>query len=138
VLLNTPLEAEAFVRVRIWGTVNFSDADPDLVPIIGPQDIRIRVMSFGGGAAAPFVLTIQADRDLTAGSETISASNVSWTATPSPPLQNGTLSTVTPTLLGSGNGFKFFFGRLSFYFRNSWDYNPGNYSTTATITLSGP
>jgi hypothetical protein len=96
------------------------------------------VQAFNGRVTLPWVLTIQADGDLTAGGETIPASSISWTAAPSPPLHNGTLSTVIPVLLGSGSDSRTFFGQLSFYFQNSWSYSPGTYSTTATITLSTP
>lgn len=138
-LLCAVPDAQALVKLSIWGPVTFPDADPDLVPVIGPVDVRVRVQAIDRGTPIPWVLTIQADGDLTSGPQTISATNVSWTATPSPPLQSGTLSTVIPVLLGSeARGPRPFFGQLSFYFQNSWSYVPGNYSTTATVTLSTP
>jgi hypothetical protein len=128
-------DAAAFVRVRIWGTVNFPDADPDMTPVIGPSDVRIRIFATD---RAPWVLTIQADTDLLSGTDMIPASNISWVPVPRPPFQAGTLSTVMPQLLGSGPNRVIVWGRLYFYMQNSWGYSPGNYTGTATITMSQP
>jgi hypothetical protein len=137
-LLTIPVPARAVLRIHIYGSVTFPDADPDTTPVVGPEPIRVRVLSFGPGRGVPWTLTMQADEDLTAGPEIIPAANVSWTATPSPPFQDGVLSTVVPILLGSGRGDTRIWGQLNFYLQNSWSYIPGDYSTTTTITLSAP
>ncbi len=137
-LLAVATVSSALVRVHIYGAVSFPDADPDTTPILGPEDVRIRVLSFGSDSSVSWMLTMQADADLTAGPEVIPASNISWRATPSPPFRDGVLSTVVPILLGSGSGDTRMWGQLSFYMQNSWNYVPGYYSTTAMITLSAP
>lgn len=137
-LLGVATVSSALVRIHIYGAVSFPDADPDTTPILGPEDVRIRVMSFGSDRTASWILTMQADADLTAASEVIPASNISWRAAPSPPFRDGVLSTVVPILLGSGSGDTRMWGLLSFYMQNSWSYISGYYSTTAMITLSAP
>lgn len=137
-LLLLPATSLALVQVRIYGSASFPDGDPDAFPVLGPANVRIRVMSFGPGGSVPWVLTMQADGDLTAGPDVIPASNISWKAAPSPPFRDGVFSTVVPVLLGSGGGDVRLWGQLSFYMQNSWDYVPGDYSSTAMITLSAP
>src|SRR5207237_10024174 len=83
-------------------SVSFASADPDLSPILTavPIVITVRVRQNAG----PWTLTVLAGGDLIAGPAAVDISNVSWTATPAPPYQNGTLSKTVAQRLASGTG----------------------------------
>jgi hypothetical protein len=120
-------------------SITFQSADPDLTPTITAQAIvvRYRVQNNAGGS---WRLTVLASGDLISGLESIDISSVSWTATPSPPFQAGTLSkTVQQTVAsGSGNVNPQRTGTLVFRLVNSWDYSVGTYTQTFIFTLSAP
>lgn len=125
------------VQINVYGDVDFPDADPDVTPVIGPIQLRIRVNA-PVGPGSLWTLTLLADTDLTSGTDVIPASSVSWVASPSPPFQDGTLSTTVPTLVGSGTTSAHQWGMMDFYLLNSWGYEPGSYTAQATYTLSIP
>jgi hypothetical protein len=97
--------------------------------------VRVRVWGNPGGA---WILTALADSDLQSGPDLISIGNVFWTASNSPPFQDGFLSTVLPIVAGAGTDPTNERSNLDFYFNNSWDYVTGDYSATATLTLAAP
>ena len=97
--------------------------------------VEVRALAVPG---SPWILTIIADSDLMSGTSAIPIGEITWTASPSPPFQAGTLSTVVPSVLGSGLSHFTALLTLSFYLRNSWSYEPGHYAATATLTLSSP
>ena len=125
------------LTLTITGSVSFPDQSPDIVPVIGPDDVSVSVRSLAA-PGTPWVLTMVADSDLTSGTDVIPIGNVSWTASPSPPFQGGILSTVVPVVLGNGVSHFSSVATLGFYLQNSWDYVPGDYTATATLTLSSP
>lgn len=137
-LLLAPTDADAQV-VRLWlfGSVSFPDVDPDLQTQVGPERVWLWVR-VTGTFGTPWVLTLVADSDLVSGPDVIPASNVSWTALPSPPFQNGVLTTAVPVVVASGITPVSSLARLDFWLQNSWSYNVGNYGGTATFTLSSP
>ena len=120
-------------------SVTFPSADPDTTPSIATQSILItyRVQQNQGGS---WRLTVLASGDLITGPSSIDISNVSWTATPTPPFQTGTLSkTVSQTVAsGSGNANPAQTGTLVFRLVNSWTYSAGLYTQTIVFTLSAP
>ena len=99
--------------------------------------MRYRVQQNAGQS---WRLTVLASGDLIAAPASIDISNVSWTATPAPPFQAGTLSkTVEQTVAsGSGNVNPQQTGTLVFRLVNSWNYSVGIYSQSIVFTLSAP
>ena len=124
------------IRLRINGTISFPDGNPATVPLIGPDNmlIQARVRC----ATGAWVLTVIADDDLRDGVATIPVSAISWQAWPSGRWNSGSLSTTVPFVMGSGGNPTNSVGLCRFYLDNSWDYNVGSYTTTATYTLSSP
>jgi len=119
-------------------SISFASADPDISPVIAaaPVVVTIRVRQNTG----PWSLTVLANGDLLAGSATVDITNVSWTATPAPPFQNGTLSKTVaqPMASGTGNVNPAQNGSVTFRLANSWTYSAGNYTQTVFFTLSAP
>lgn len=119
-------------------SIVFASADPDLVPVImaAPVTVQIRVRQNTG----PWQLTVLANGDLISGADTVDITNVSWTATPAPPFQGGTVSKTVAQRVASGtadvnppqNG------SVMFRLANSWNYAAGTYSQTLVFTLSAP
>ncbi len=124
-------------RLTLSGGVTFPDADPDAVPVIGPQVITLGVQVLGP-VGVPWTLTFIANSDLQSGGNVIPISNVSWTVTPNPPFRDGALSTATPIVLATGVSHSRLLATFNFYMPNSWNYVPGNYTATATFTLAAP
>ena len=73
-------------------------------------------------------------------SASVDITNVSWTATPAPPFQNGTLSKTVAQRMASGTGVvnPATNGSVTFRLANSWNYTAGLYTQTVTFTLSAP
>ena len=117
-------------------TITFPSSDPDTVPVIAAAPIRVSYIA--QGAPNPWTITVRAGGNLISGASTIPISNVSWTATPSPPFRNGTLSTVAQTLATGTGLINIDRGDVTFRFVNSWNYTVGNYTQTVTFTLSSP
>jgi hypothetical protein len=119
--------------------VSFPASDPDAVPMIlsGPMTVSYRIRQNSGSA---WSLTVLAGGDLISGPSRVDISNVTWTATPSPPFQNGTLSKTVAQRLASGTGnvANPSSGSVTFRLANSWTYNTGTYTQTVVFTLSSP
>jgi hypothetical protein len=118
-------------------TINFPDADPDDTPSI-PADNTVSVSS-KIRSSSDSNLTVLANGDLTAGTNTIGINNVTWTASGSGYV-GGTMNKTTSQSVGSwagpSSGNKV--GTLTFSLANSWGYAPGSYTATATYTLTAP
>lgn len=119
-------------------TVSFPSEDPDIVALVpaAPIVVSIRIRQSDG----PWTLTVLAGGDLIAGPSTVDITNVSWTATPAPPFQNGTLSKTVAQQMASGTGNvnPATNGSVTFRLANSWNYTAGLYTQTVTFTLSAP
>jgi hypothetical protein len=119
-------------------TVAFVAGDPDTTPSISanPIVVTVRVQQNSG----PWQLSVQTGGDLQSGTSSIDAAQVTWTASPSPPFQNGTLSKVSGQTMASGTGNVNPAMSSSVVFRlaNSWTYSAGLYSQTVVFTLSAP
>lgn len=137
--LPAPAAAQRVTLALQPTTITFQSADPDTTPVIPAQSIviRYRVQQNAGGA---WRLTVLAAGDLISGPASIDISNVSWTATPNPPFQAGTLSkTVEQTVAsGSDNVNPQQTGTLVFRLVNSWNYSVGTYTQSFVFTLSAP
>ncbi len=122
-------------------TITFASANPDTTPTVvsAPITVQIRVRQL-----LPIIgqwqLSVLAGGDLVAGPSTIPITNVTWTATPAPPFQNGTLSRTTAQRIagGTANVNPAQTGTVTFRFANSWTYDAGIYTQTLTFTLSSP
>jgi hypothetical protein len=120
-------------------TITFANADPDTTPSITAPSItvsyRVRNNLLGN-----WRITLLAGGDLTAGGATIPVTNVTWTATPAPPFQNGTMSRTLAQTLASGSGDvqNTTTGTVVFRLANSWTYNAGIYNASFVFTLSAP
>ena len=135
-LVSIPAHA-GNVSLTLTGSLLFPDESPDLVPVIGPQPISLDVKAVGR-RNIPWTLTLVANGDFQSGPDTIPITNVSWSAFPSPPYNGGTLSITTPVLVASGFTHEHTVVNFDFYMQNSWAYNAGNYTATATFTLAAP
>lgn len=119
--------------------ITFSSGDPDTVPLLSAPPLQITYRVRGNGNS-PWSLTVLAAGDLIAGGSRIDISNVTWVATPAPPLQNGTLSKTVPQRIASGTGNvnPDSIGSITFRLANSWTYDLGSYTQTILFTLSAP
>jgi hypothetical protein len=121
------------------GTIVIPTADPDTVPVLAsaPVSVNYRVRQ---NNRQMWLLTVEAGGDLVSGPSTIDISAVTWTASPSPPFQGGTLSrTGAQTVAtGAGNVASPSVGSLTFRLANSWTYDAGTYTQTLVFTLSTP
>lgn len=119
-------------------SIVFVSADPDAVPLVAaaPVTVQIRVRQTPG----PWQLTVLANGDLISGPDTVDITNVTWTATPAPPFQSGTLSKTVAQRVASGTATVNppQNGSVTFRLTNSWNYAAGTYSQTLVFTLSAP
>jgi hypothetical protein len=119
--------------------ITFPSSDPDAVPIIlaAPVTVTYRIRQNSGST---WSLTVLAGGDLISGPSRVDISNVTWTATPGPPFQNGTLSKTVAQRIASGTGnvANASSGSVTFRLANSWTYNTGTYTQTVVFTLSSP
>lgn len=120
-------------------TVTFQSADPDTTPVVSAQPILVRYR-VQQNVGQPWRLAVLATGDLIAAPASIDISNVSWTATPTPPFQAGTLSKTVEQTVASGSGSvnPQQTGTVVFRLVNSWNYSVGIYSQTIVFTLSAP
>lgn len=119
-------------------SISFASANPDTTPVVTapPIVVTVRVRQNAG----PWTLTVLANGDLLSGPSTVDISNVTWTATPAPPFQGGTLSKTVAQRVASGTGTVNppQNGSLTFRLANSWTYNAANYTQTLVFTLTAP
>jgi hypothetical protein len=119
-------------------SISFSAADPDITPqITANRTVRVTIRITSGGGR-PWQLTLQANGNLSDSSTTasIDISNISWTATSSPPFQAGTLAANIAQIGASGTGNVNRSADLTFVFQNLWTYWAGSYTQTVTFTLA--
>lgn len=128
----------SIARLEISPTsVQFPDADPDTTPQVPatPGAITITAKTRAPEGAS-ILLTVQASDVLRSGTNTLSESNISWTATGAGFLP-GTLSRQAVTLATFvGSGFRT--GTQSLRFKNLWSHPVGNYSLSIQYTLTAP
>ncbi|MFC1572510.1 hypothetical protein ACFL6M_02815 [Candidatus Eisenbacteria bacterium] len=136
-IINATVAARAKLEISPT-TINFADADPDLVDPIpateSPVSVNVKVRTTSGGAVTLICL---ANGDLQSGGDVIGIDNVTWTATGGG-FVNGTLSNSAAQSVGSWTGSGNRSGTLDFFLGNSWDFNVGNYTQTVDYTLTAP
>jgi len=138
-LLGDPAAAQRVnLQVRP-NSITFPTADPDVAPTVQAQPLVVRYQVRNNDTQG-WRLTVLAAGDLIAGASMIDIGNVSWTATPTPPFQAGTLSkTVEQTVAsGFGNVQQSQTGTLTLYLNNLWSYDVGVYTQSIVFTLSAP
>ena len=119
-------------------TINFPDADPDLVNRIPATENSVTVTSAMRTGPNEFSdLTCLADGNLVSGPNTIPISRVSWRAGGAG-YRNGTMSAIVPRTAGRWRGPGTMGGTFDFFLLNSWTYNVGNYTQTVVYTLTVP
>jgi hypothetical protein len=120
-------------------SVSFADADPDTTPSITASNVTLSY-KVTGNAGHAWRITIVSSTDLTSGSATIPISDITWTATPAPPFQAGTMSTTVQQTMASStdNINPARTATVVFRLANSWNHNVGAYSATFTLTMSAP
>jgi len=119
------------------GSFTFPSADPDLSPVVTAPALTV-TCKVSGNPHGNWRLTVLAGDDLVSGAQRIDISNVSWTATPAPPFQAGTVSKTVAQTLASGSGNVNQTGSVTFALSNSWTYTVGTYTVGITFTLSAP
>jgi hypothetical protein len=135
--INAAVAARATLTLGS-AAINFPDSDPDTVnPIPATENAVSVTAKVRTGAASNPTLTVQASGPLTSGTDTIAISNVTWTATGSG-FSAGTMNSTTPQTCGSWTGSGNRSGTFSYFLVNSWDYQVGNYTATATYLLTAP
>ena len=119
-------------------TINFPDADPDVVNPIPASENAVTVSSrVRTGAASVSILTCLANGDLVDGANSVPISNVTWTSTGSGYVA-GTMNNSAAQTAGSWTGSGLNSGTFSYFLANSWAYNVGNYTQTVLYTLTAP
>ena len=119
--------------------ISFPSSDPDALPVVvaAPVTVSYRIRQNAGSG---WSLTVLAGGDLISGPSRVDISNVTWTATPAPPFQGGTLSKTVAQRIASGTGnvANPSSGSVMFRLANSWTYSTGTYTQTVLFTLSSP
>lgn len=119
-------------------TLTFPDADPDTTPSIAATEGAITVTAKGKtSAGSNITLTLLAAGDLTSGTDTIAISHVTWTASGTG-FVAGTMNKTTAQSVASWTNSGNRSGTVSFALANSWDYQTGSYTASATYTLTAP
>jgi hypothetical protein len=135
--INATVAARATLTLGA-GTINFPDSDPDTVPSIAaaenPVSVTARIRTGSGNTPT---LTVAASGPLTSGGDTIAISNVTWTAAAAPFI-GGTMNTVAQSAATFAAGSGTYTSSFSFFLANSWAYNLGAYTASATYTLTAP
>lgn len=119
-------------------TINFPDADPDVVdPIPATENsvsVEAKIRTTGAGVAT---LTCLANGDLVSGTDLIDISNVTWTASGGG-YGAGTMNAAVAQSAGSWAGSGSRSGTFDFFLANSWAYAVGNYTQDVVYTLTAP
>jgi hypothetical protein len=125
-------------HARLSTTLEFPDADPDLVPLVAAVPAAITVTAKTRTTRNNQVmLTVQPTADLRSGLLTIPAAMLRWTAT-GIGFVGGTLAAGSGETVATWTSSGVRTGTQSFLFENRWTHPPGTYSVTLVYTLSSP
>ncbi len=117
-------------------TFDVDDADPDTgQPIAADYPVNVTA-KFRTTVTAQ--LTVSANSDLVDGGKSIAIGNVTWESSSPDFATTGTMKKNTAVTVASFNGSGTRTGSLNFFLANKWEYTPGNYTATATYTLTAP
>jgi hypothetical protein len=137
VTINAAVDAKAKLELSA-STLTFPNSDPDTVPSIPSNEGGVTVTAKANTSRGSTVtLTLVASDDLKSGSDTIDIGNITWTGSGAG-FVNGTMNQTTPQTVASWSGSGNHTGTVTHVLANSWDYVAGNYSATATYTLTAP
>ena len=135
--VNATVGARASMTLST-NTINFPGGDPDTTPSIpaneNPVTVTVKVRT---GSSSTVTLTHQASENLKDGAKSISITKLSWTAIGAG-FVAGTMSKNSEVMAGNWTGPGICTGTFSYFFDNNWEYEPGNYSTLTTYTLTAP
>ena len=136
--VNANVAARAKLALSV-SAINFPDADPDSTPSIAATEGAVSVTaSVRTGTGTLAYLDHLAAGDLVSGSDAITITNVSWTATGTG-FSSGAMSKTNPgTRAGGWAGSGVRSGTFTYSFANSWSYATGNYTASSTYTLTAP
>lgn len=137
--INATVAARAKLTIAPT-TINFPDADPDLVsPIPATENGSITVLSnIRTTSVGVSSLVCLANGDLiAAGATDIPITNVTWTSSGAGYI-GGTMSNSASQAVGSFTGSGANVGGFDFFLANSWAYDVGSYSQTVLYTLTTP
>lgn len=120
-------------------TINFSDADPTLVPIVSATEnpVLVTVKIRKDPSVALTATLVCQGGPLLSGSDSIASGNISWTASGTG-FTGGTLSSTSPQTVGTWTSSGVYTGNLVFQLSNLWSYATGNYTGNVTYTLTAP
>ena len=119
-------------------TLDFPDADPDIVPLVAAVPASITVTAKTRTTRSnQVILTVQPTGDLRSGILTIPAAMLRWTATGTG-FVGGALATGSNETVGTWTSSGVRSGTQSFIFEYRWTHPPGTYSITLVYTLSSP
>jgi hypothetical protein len=119
-------------------TISFPDASPTTSPTIAANSTVSVTAKVRTGSASSPTLTVLANGDLASGAQTIAISNVTWTASGAPFI-GGTMNKTTAQSAASfSQGSGSYAGSYAYSLVNSWSYDTGSYTQTATYTLTAP
>jgi hypothetical protein len=129
----------SLARLSLSNTsITFPDADPETVLQVpaasGPLQITARARTPRNTLVT---LTVQANSDLRSGVTTLPASLITWSGS-GPGFLDGTMSRLSPQLVGSWTGSGARQGTQLYRFQNAWTHPPGTYSVTLVYTLAIP
>ena len=137
ITLSTNIASRAKLTFGLY-TMNFPDANPDTVPSnpanVNPLSVTSSTRT---GSSQTVTLTCLATGDLISGTNTISISNMTWTATGTGYV-SGTMNRTTAQTAGSWTASGQRIGTFSYFLVNSWSYIVGSYSTSIGYTLTAP
>lgn len=119
-------------------TLSFGFHLPKTKPVVKADQPMIVTVIVLDDNNEGWTVSLLAHGDLLSGHNFIPARALSWTATPSPPFQNGQLSRDTPQIVARGFGPAKVQGTLHFFLKDQWTYFPGDYSQTLNFQLSSP
>jgi hypothetical protein len=121
-------------------TIAFPNADPDDMPTITSPDVVTVTAKAKTSKGSTVTLQVLANGDLTESghSATIPISNVKWEATTGAGFVSGTMNKTAAQTAGSWSDSGDRPGTFTYKLTNSWSYSTGNYTQTATYTLSAP
>ena len=136
--LTIRAEINAKAKLTISPTsINFPDADPDDTPSI-PASAPLAVTAKARTGSSSMATLKVLSTNLSNGTDTINISNVHWTSTSPGFVTSGTLSSSAAQDVASWTGSGIYTGTLNFTLDNRWDYPTGDYTATATYTLTAP
>jgi hypothetical protein len=111
------------------------DANPSIAATGGAITVTAKGKTTGG---ATISLTVLAGGNLVSGSDTIAISNVTWVGGGAGFEAAGTMNSTVAQSVASWTNSGIRTGTQTFALANSWDYAVGNYTASATYTLTAP